>query len=141
VAQQRRRTLIALLLEPLRAHGTEEAVCRQRDMRSAGRGSGPTLGAQAARYTDAALHAAAAASATFVSRPSVLAARMRSRDRGWPRGRQARISSGACEAQDAASSRAALLLGRRHDRCVGVAIAVAVLTAGMTSVWESAGLC
>jgi hypothetical protein len=97
MAQQRRRTLVALLLEPLRAHGAEKAVRGQRDMRSAGRGSRPALGAQAARYTDAALHAAAA-SAALVSRPSVLATRMRRRDGGGPRGGQTRISSGAREA-------------------------------------------
>jgi hypothetical protein len=73
VTEERIWALVALLLEALRAHGPEEAVRSQRDMRSARSGCRPAWRSQTARHADAALETGAG-SAALILRPSVLAA-------------------------------------------------------------------
>lgn len=135
MAQERGRALVALLLEPLRAHGAEEAVGGQGDMRPARGCRRATLWAHTARHADAALRGAGPSRRSGL-RPPVLAARGGSRDGRGPRGRQAGLSCRARHAQDAAAGRAALEVGRRHCRRVGVGANTRV-TNCMTSTEEA----
>ena len=138
VAEQRVGALAALLLEALRAHRPEEAMCGQRNVSPARRRRRPALGAHAARQADATLHAASSP-AGFCPRPSVLAARVRSRNGRRSRRRQARLSSRPRHAEHAAPARVARLVGRRHGQGVAVVVAVAVVTSCMTSTKEGRG--
>ena len=123
VAEQRRGALVALLLQPLRAHGAKEAVGGERDMRSAG-------GRGRAAHADA----ASASSRWAGLRPPVLAARVRRRDGRGARRRQAGVACGARHAQHAAARGAALLVGGRHGHGVDVAGGAGLPTSSMT--WD-----
>ena len=132
LAEERGGPLVALLLEPLGAHGPEEAMSGQGDMCSARRCRRAALRPQAARYADATLYSTASSRRTGL-RPAILAAGGRSRDGRRSRGRQAGLSCRARHAQHAAAGRVALLIGRRHGQSVNVAGAVALFTSCMTS--------
>lgn len=112
VAQERPRPLIALLLEALRTHGSEETMGSQRNM-------GPTRSCCRAALSQATCNAhAASPSRRGWLRPSSLAARVRGRDRRRARRWQRRLADRTGHAQHAAARRAALLFDRRHGRSV-----------------------
>jgi hypothetical protein len=120
--------LVALLLETLRAHGAKESVGGQRNMSSTRRCRWATL------VSDTAGDAHAASSRGAGLRPSVLAARVCSRNGRRPGRRQAGLSCWARHAQHAAASGAALLFGRSHGHgVVVVAGAITISTRSMTS--------
>jgi hypothetical protein len=128
VTEERCRSLIALLLEALGAHGSKETVGSQRNM-----GSTSSCRRAALAQTTCDAHAASPSRRCWL-RPSSLAARVRGRDGGRARRWQRRLADWAGHAQHAAARRAALLFNRRHRRSVVVVkVAAGIL---MTSIQE-----
>jgi hypothetical protein len=108
LAKERHRPLIALLLQSLRAHRTEETVGCERDVGSTCRCRRPALRSHATSSTGGPKDAVHASSRCL--RPSLLVslARLCGCDGRGPRRRKARLSQGPGHAQDAAAGRGAV---------------------------------
>lgn len=111
VAEEGSRTLVALLLQALRAHGAEEAVGCQRDVGSACSRGRPALCSHTASDAGRGCTArqATASSRRGGLRPSLVAARLGGRNGRGSRRRQARLARRPCHAQHAAAGGSAVV--------------------------------